>query len=463
MTSTRGRSRPKAAPAAVLQLPAMPLRGTGADVPPIRVMEAELTGALPAVPYDGRHRAVWVLARLHTEPVGACVIQLGAHGLAPAQLAAELWRACREPVIRRFAAAGLPEPTGLPPGGLRADPSAWPFLRHRAEVLAAAPFISVVICTRDRPDQLVNCLRVLEQQEYRRYEVVVVDNVPAGDAVRNMVAARNNGVAYRYLAEPRSGLSWARNTGVAAASGEIIAFLDDDDEPDRYWLAGLACGFARGSDIGCVTGLVMPARLDTPAQELFEQMGGHSKGRGCEPATFSRHGPQSPLFPLPPFGAGANMAFRREALASIGGFDVALGAGTPSLGGADSLAFTQALLTGHRICYEPAALMRHHHRRDLDGLRRQLHSYSVGLTAFYAALLRHRPAVLPELVKLAPHAAGYLRSTRTEHPAHAQDLLAAVGRRHLRGMAMGPFAYLKSMRVQARAAGPPAIPLEPRP
>ena len=78
--------------------------------------------------------------------------------------------------------------------------------------------------------------------------------------------------------------------------------------------------------VGCVTGIVLPARLDTEAQEIFEKLGGHSKGRAFETEVFSRRGPQSPLYPLPPFGAGANMAFRREVLTAIGGFDVALGA-----------------------------------------------------------------------------------------------------------------------------------------
>jgi GT2 family glycosyltransferase len=415
-------------------------------------MEVELTEPLPAVSYDGQHQRAWVLGRLHAEPVGMCVIQLGTEGLTPDQLGALLWPGLRERVTERFAEAGLPQPGTLTGKGLAADPAAWPFVRRRGEVLAAAPFISVVICTRDRPDQLELCLRHLDLQDYPRFEVIVVDNVPTSDAVRVLVEGRPGGVTYHYVVEPRGGLSWARNTGIAAASGGIIAFLDDDDEPDRQWLAGLAYGFARGDDIGCVTGMILPARLDTPAQELFEQVGGHSTGRGFTAAIFSRHGPQSPLYPLPPFGVGANMAFRREALARIGGFDVAMGAGTPALASEDTLAFTLVLLAGYRIAYEPAALMRHHHRRDLDELGRQLHGYGVGLTAYYVALLRHRPSAFPALLKLVPTAAGYLRAARATSAAPAQDLPGALKGRQRRGMLAGPVAYVRSVRRQARVA-----------
>src|SRR5882757_7956317 len=94
------------------------------------------------------------------------------------------------------------------------------------------------------------------------------------------------------------------------------------------------------SRAGLPAAMIVPARLDTQVQEWFELYGGHSKGRGFSPAVFSRHGPQSPLFPLPPFGAGGNMAFRREALTRIGGFDVAMGAGTPARASEDTLALT---------------------------------------------------------------------------------------------------------------------------
>ena len=426
--------------------------GAGGEFFPAVMMEVELTEPLPTVSFDGRHRRAWVLGRLHGEPVGMCVIELDERGLTAGQLGALLWRELREPVTGRFCAAGLPGPGPLSGEGLVAEPAAWPFLRRRREVLAAAPFISVVICTRDRVAQLEKCLRYLDRQEYPEFEVVVVDNAPSSDAVRVLVEARPGGVRYRYAVERRGGLSWARNAGVAAASGGIVAFLDDDEEPDRHWLAGLAGGFARGGDIGCVTGMILPARLETQVQEWFELSGGHSKGRGFSPAVFSRRGPQSPLFPLPPFGAGGNMAFRREVLARIAGFDVALGAGTPARAAEDTLALTLVLLAGYRIAYEPAALVRHDHYADTDGLGRQLRGYGAGLTAYYAALMRHRPGVFPELLRLLPAAAGYMLGAKVTGAAAAQDFPPEFKRQQRRGMLSGPALYVKSVRRQARAA-----------
>ena len=286
-----------------------------------------------------------------------------------------------------------------------------------------------------------------------------MENVPTNDVLRNFVeAAQGSGTTLRYVCEPRPGNGWACNAGTAASSGEIITFCGDDGEPDRHWLAGLAGGFARGADIGCVTGPVVPARLDTQAQELFEQLGGFCKGRGFSPAIFSRRGPQNPLYPVPPFGVGANLAFRREALNRIGGIDVALGPGTPARASEDMLAMTLVLLAGYRLAYEPAALMRHDHRRDLDSLREQAQGHGVGLTAFYAALLRHRPSVLPGLMRLAPTAVRYLLTADSASVADRarvtapQDLTGGVRRRYYRSALTGPMAYMRSVRRQARVA-----------
>lgn len=423
---------------------------------PTRVIEVELTEPLPKLEHDGHFGRAWILVRLHTEPVGVCVVTLPREGVSPDALAALLWDELSGPVAERFAAAGLAVPAAPGGSGLAVDPATWPFLRRRAAVLAGAPFISVVVCTRDRPEQIKKCLNRLAQQKYPRYEVVVVDNAPTSDALRKVVEGQaGSGVEFRYCVEPRPGLSWARNAGIAAAASDVIAFLDDDDEPDEHWLAGIADGFAGDERVGCVSGIVLPARLDNAVENLFEQVGGHSKGRGFVKETFSKSGPQSPLWPLPPFGVGANMAFRREALDRIGGFDVALGAGTPTAGGEDTLAITLVMLSGYKVVYEPVALMWHHHRQDMASLNKQLHGYSIGLTAFYAGLLRKRPGALFGLVKLLPMAVGYLKGGEDapgEAPEEPQNLAAELDRRALQGMLKGPLLYAKSRRLQRRAA-----------
>jgi len=421
-----------------------------ADEPPAssKMIEVELTEPLPAISHGVPGGRLWVLARLASEPVAVSILRPDAE-LTPGQFGELLWPDLATPVTERFAAAGLAVPDGLPAEGLLAHPSLGP-----EDVNGTAPFISVVICTRDRPAQLEVCLDYLARQDYPNFEVVIVDNVPSGDIVRKLVDARAcEPVTFRYVAEHRPGLSWARNTGAEAAVADLIAFLDDDDEPDSRWLAGIARGFARGDDVGCVTGMTLASRLETLAQELFEELGGHSTGRGFTPAIFTRKGPQDPLFPRPPFGAGANMAFRRESLERIGGFDVALGAGTPTRMGEDSLAFTLVLLAGYSIAYEPSALMRHSHRRDMDGLREQLHGLNIGLLAYYTALLRHRPTVVPRLLRLLPLAAGYLRNGRSLSPPPAPaGLPPDLTKLNFRAVLSGPWVYISSVRRQARVA-----------
>jgi GT2 family glycosyltransferase len=139
------------------------------------------------------------------------------------------------------------------------------------------------------------------------------------------------------------------------------------------------------------------------------------------------------------------MAFRADAIRRLGGFDVALGAGTAAMGGEDTHAFTRLLRAGGTIVFQPSALVRHHHRRDIDGLRTQFIGYGTGLTAMYTSLLLKQPWVIFALLRLAPRAlrevlgSGGMR-TATLQPDFPRELLQT----NRFGLMRGPLAYVRS-------------------
>jgi glycosyltransferase involved in cell wall biosynthesis len=434
------------------------IEATG-EVLPATVLDVELSDPLPtvaAIAPDGRRVAqAWMLVRLFTEPLGTLLVDVPENGLRPGGLAAaveaELGTALR-PRLGALGLAALPI-DGITPG---TEPA---FLARRREVLADAPHITVVICTRERPGALARALDSVLAQAYPDFRVLVVDNAPVTGATAEVVRSAARRGPVEYLVEPKGGLSFARNTAVAAAPGEILAWLDDDEYADPNWLAEVARALADHPEADVVSGVIVPAELETRAQLWFEQFGGHSKGRGFRPDVF---GPatahlQSPLYPLPPFGTGANMTFRAGVIERIGGFDTALGAGTPAMGSEDTLAFTQVLVGGGTIVYQPSAVTHHYHRRDFDGLHKQMVGYGAGLTAAYTSLLLRRPGLLWPLLKLAP---GALRDLTSSDSLRVSTLLADFPRELLkanrRGMVAGPRAYLKGRRAakaKTRGAG----------
>ena len=394
---------------------------------PILIRDVAVDGPLPTLPptgADGRHYvAALVLVRLDGVPIGSVQVPMGPGGVTAAELGDAITRGVDiEPARRRPTAPREP---------------------------ATTPAVSVVVCTRDRPAGLTGCLAALERQDYPDYEVVVVDNAPATDATELLVARADGRV--RRVVEPRPGLAWARNRGLAAARGDVVAYIDDDELADPRWLREIARGFSFRDRVAGVSGPILPAELDTPAQVMFESLGGHSKGWGFTPAVFdaASHRRRHPLYPLPPFGAGGNMAFDRRVLADLGGFDVALGTGTPALGGEDTAAICDLMLAGHTIVFWPPALVRHHHRREFADLARQVTGYSTGLGAFYTRAVLRDPRAAMTLARLAPRA---WRDLTAPEPDDGPAMPAALRRARWRGLAAGPAAYLRSARRQRRLA-----------
>ncbi len=324
-----------------------------------------------------------------------------------------------------------------------------------ADAAAAAPAITVVIATRDRPQLLDRCLQSLLALDYPNFDVLIVDNAPSSDATEQLIEDRyRQQDSVRRVREDQPGLAAAHNRALVEATGEILAFTDDDVVADPQWLSSLAAAFATGDDVACVTGMIVPLELDTQAQWWLEGYAGFSKGFARKVYNLDRDRPDDVLFPYAAgkLGSGANMAFRPDVLREIGGFDTALGAGSGAYGGDDLAAFFEVVTRGHTLVYEPGAIVRHQHPATQEMLRRQLFGYGAGLTAYLTHTVVEQPSRILDLARRVPTALSYgLSGNSDRNVRRPADFPFHLRLRELAGMAVGPVAYLRTRR-RRRAA-----------
>lgn len=316
------------------------------------------------------------------------------------------------------------------------------------------PFVSVVISTRDRTESLERCLDSLAVLEYPNYEIIVVDNAPSTDATRRLIERFASPHQIRYLLEIQPGLAIAHNRGALLAEGDILAFTDDDVEVQPDWLDQIVGGFQLANNVGCVTGAITPAEVETEAQVLLEEFGGYHKGHEMRLYDMDSNRPPNRLFPYSSgmLGGGANMAFSRVAFTKIGGFDPALGVGSPARGGDDLASFFDVLTHGFALVYAPGAVVRHWHRRDMEGLKRVVDGYGVGLTAFLTRVVVDNPKRLLDILPRLPSALVHAFSPRsTKNVKKSGTYPSELTWLERVGMAKGPFAYFRSLRASGTA------------
>jgi GT2 family glycosyltransferase len=341
----------------------------------------EIGRSLPDQEAPSHYRTLLGLVRLHGTPIGWIAQRLVSARCDGRALTAAILARHESTILRHLLvdalASGcftgrprdLVEAAHLPPG----EPGG---------------SITVAVCTRDRPVELAGCLASLARLHHPATAVLVVDNAPADSRTEQLVRADHPDV--RYVRESRPGLSWARNRAIAECQTEILAFVDDDGRVDAGWTRAIADLMTACPDAMAVTGLVVPHELVTDAQIAFEQHGGF--GRGFRRRWIRReHGRSAArgLANTGTFGTGTNVAFRRAVFDAIGTFDPRLGAGTTIGGGEDLDMFFRVLQAGHTLVYEPAALVRHRHRSDVDAVRDQIRSWGSGMQAH---LLRNSDA-----------------------------------------------------------------------
>jgi GT2 family glycosyltransferase len=217
---------------------------------------------------------------------------------------------------------------------------------------------SIIICTNRGDQQVARTLdAVCSQEGCNSYEVILVDNSADGAAcaINPVSLLKKDGrVSVRTVKWPAPGLSLARNAGLAAASGAIICFLDDDSVPQPDWLAHVMQAFDTHADVGVVGGhirLRVPEPRPSAVRPGWEKYWSHFVTGYTEFTTVS-HWWEFPW--------GANWAARRQALREAGGFRSAFGrVGSNYWGGEELVASAVIQRLGYRIGIEPRAEVIH--------------------------------------------------------------------------------------------------------
>ncbi|HWE85501.1 MAG TPA: glycosyltransferase family 2 protein [Terracidiphilus sp.] len=247
--------------------------------------------------------------------------------------------------------------------------------------------ISVIVCTHDRPQLLETCLGAVMSQDYPSFEVIVVDNAPC-TAGAESIATRFGAI---YCLEETPGLAIARNLGAKLASGEILAYVDDDGVPEPGWLAAIADEFSEPS-IAAVTGSIH-ARSGSEAEEVAWVAAGGTGPGEVERQTYSRQTPRwFELTNSGSIGSGSNMAFAREIFfTKLGGFDRRLGVGGPMRAGEEALAFLRLLDLGYKIRFTPKARVRHPFPADAESIRQRYIRGVIASSCYLTLLVFEHP------------------------------------------------------------------------
>jgi len=283
-----------------------------------------------------------------------------------------------------------------------------------------APQLSLVVCTRNRAHRLERTLSAVASIETSHpWEVVVVDNASTDETSDVVERARGTSrVPMELVHESQAGVSRARNAGWRSASGEIVAYVDDDCYPAPDFVDRVVECFEGDPLLGYVGGAVLPFDENAAPVTIVA---------GTTPFEIRAGG-----FVTPGLMICANLAFCRRALAAIEGFDVTFGYGAGFPGGTDAViedldAAARVSAAGWRGRYEPRVVVQHDHGRqpgpDVERLER---GYDIGRGAFYAKAALDSRLRRTYLVGWARLTAGRIR--RREDPRTVGRELAGAAR-----------------------------------
>jgi GT2 family glycosyltransferase len=241
--------------------------------------------------------------------------------------------------------------------------------------------ISVIICTRDRPDTVGQALESVCQCDFDSYDIHVMDqstNTQTRDIVEALAARYASKCEIKYHFLEKAGLSRAYNAGVRVSSAEIVACTDDDVIVTREWLSEIYRALEADPQAALLYGQVLiPASLVQAEKEGL-----------IVPSLpiLRRERLYKDNFKV--FGMGANMAMRRSAHAQIGGFDEALGGGGALRSSQDFDFAYRINRAGMAILLAPEVKVDHYGTRTAEQWPSTLIAYGIGDGAFYSKHIR---------------------------------------------------------------------------
>jgi GT2 family glycosyltransferase len=409
---------------------------------PIKVADLEISEPISDIDGLGSYAFLQLIVRWRGQPIDAVTMPVKGDCCAASEIVEVILDQCATGLVHHLLHLALENPVSK---------TSWKMedmMKLQQPPLSSSPSLSVAVCSRDRPEHLAICLNALRKLSRAPLEILVIDNAPKTQATRELIETSFPEVTY--ILEPTPGLDWARNRAIASAKGEIVAYTDDDVVVDEGWSDAIVRMFARNEDVMAVTGLVMPYELETEPQVLFEKYGGFGRGfvrKWYRPSDAERVKLAMLHAGAGKFGTGANMAYRRSVFREIGLFDPALDVGTLTNGGGDLDMFFRVLKFGHTLVYEPAAMVRHRHRRDYEHLHTQIANNGIG---FYSHLVRNAIEFPEERRGLAKLAWWWLREWNLRRWLQSKfrpveiphELISA----ELKGSFIGLFRYPKAKK-----------------
>jgi GT2 family glycosyltransferase len=213
------------------------------------------------------------------------------------------------------------------------------------------PRISVIVCTYNGEQTLRSCFEGLKRLDYPAYEVIVVN-----DGSTDATAEITRSYGLRLISTENQGLANARNEGLRAATGEIVAYIDSDAYPDPHWLSHLAVSFMKSSHAG-----VGGPNIPPPDGGHVAACVANAPGGPTHVLLSDREAEHIP---------GCNMAFRKASLDVIGGFDPQF-----RVAGDDVDICWRLQDQGWTVGFSPGALVWHHRRDHVRAYLKQQNEY----------------------------------------------------------------------------------------